>query len=72
MSSDYSAKVREVVAMLSGAYRREAGIVVYTAMSEDPELARARLQRFVQDMFPDIEASLEQSFASGKDPNSPP
>ena len=69
-SNDYIAKLREVLVLLSGADRREAGIVVYTSLDEGPQRARERLERFLGEMLPGIEAGLRQSFGSGSDPGS--
>jgi hypothetical protein len=57
----YKAKLLESVARVFGGSRKGAGIVVFTSLTEDPEVARSVLQRFVADMLPSIESTLESA-----------
>lgn len=59
VANDYLAKLYEVLAVLTGNAFRQAGVVLYTEVGLKMEDARDRLELFVREMMPGIEASLE-------------
>lgn len=61
LANPYEAKVYEALAKLFGQGREGAGIVVFTGQRGDLDAARARLQRFLDDMLSAVEQSLKRS-----------
>jgi exosortase A len=61
MINPYEAKFKEAISRLVGGSRDAAGIVVYTPLGDRIGPARARLQKFVDDMLPSIQHELDQA-----------
>ncbi len=60
-SNPYEAKLREALAKVLGQTTAGSGVVVFTEVGEGLETARATLQRYLDDMFPAIEATLQRA-----------
>jgi len=58
LSNPFEAKLREAFVKLFGADNSGAGIVIFTRRGAELAKSRAVLQRFIDDMLPNIEATL--------------
>ena len=58
VNNPYVGKVYEALGRLGGAGRDGFGIVVYAPYTDRPEVARERMQAFLEDMLPSINEAM--------------